>query len=163
MTRNNESEKFVFAQVRRLGQLKNPPKGEEVLQDYATALFKADTNDIILETIDDFVFQAHDCPKIADLLSVIYRKNEARREESSTHTPSTGCKLCSYTGWIISYWLVTTERFKTSRQRIPQITDLTSERAYKAQMKAVSRPDGSPRQEVLSATEPCNCRKEKAA
>lgn len=159
---NPELRSFISSQINRLGGLNKPPRGNEAMADYAAALAKADTTDIIIDTIDDFVFQATDCPKIADLLAVIYRKNEARREESPTKKP-TGCKLCNYTGFVVTYWLLTTERFKTKRERVPQIVDLVSEILYKAELATHQRPEGSPRQEVLSAVEPCTCRKEKAS
>ena len=131
-SQDKETRLFILSQINRLAQLTNPPHGSEVIADYVSAIARADTERIARETVDEFVFGAHNCPKPTELLDIIHRKNDIHREEVSPGGPKVGCSLCKYTGWIIGYWLVTTGRFKTTRERIPQITNLSSELQYKA-------------------------------
>lgn len=87
---------FALEQVRRLGQLDfYPKKDDAAIKELVKAAMTADTELILIKTVDCFVFDGGDCPKPADIFRTI-----ARMSEKTYTLAPTKCELCGDSGFM---------------------------------------------------------------
>lgn len=151
---------FAAKQIRRLSVLPFPPD-EGACDELIAALRIAKTETIAAAVIDDLIAAQLDrWPVPALIRHSCYTRNDALGEEK----PLPLCGRCNE-GWIISYWLLTKtalpdHSWHTAKERLP-FTDAESEYHYKQETKGIELPPNVT-QEILSAAERCECRKEAA-
>ncbi len=154
---------IAVAQIARIKGLPFfPAKEDKAAQmELVSALQVAANAEIATRVIDSI---ANDdtlerCPIPAVIRGLCYEKNETSQQDKEPKY----CSACKQQhGWVISYWLVTTEVLDsgtahTRKEKLP-FSDAVSEYYYKKQLTAIPKHSGF-RQEVYSAAERCGCTK----
>ncbi len=131
------------------------PRGEEnkpARKELRLAAEVAESCEILKAVVDGWVQSQTQCPKPAELRRLIYDKNSERKELLSR------CRFCGGSG-CITVWLLVTYKGNSLVVDKSQRIDVHSQEEANAFMAKLAEASTTVNQTVLTAAEPCSCRK----